>query len=51
MHVGAQALRTPVALVFGAIAVLAVVAVPVLLGCKEPELGVAAERAYPGPLE
>ena len=46
-----QALQTPIDIVIGAVALGVIVSVLVLLRRKEEELGDAAERAYPGPLE
>ncbi len=44
-------LQTPLDIAIAAAAVVAIVTGFVLLRRKEKELGVAAERAYPGPLE
>lgn len=46
-----DALRTPIDIVIGAVALSVVIVVIVLLRRNERQLGVAAERAYPGPLE
>jgi membrane protein DedA with SNARE-associated domain len=46
-----QALQTPIDIVIGAVALAVVLTVLALLRRKENELGVAAEEAYPGPLD
>ena len=46
-----DALRTPIDIVIGIVALIVIVAVVVLLRRKEKQLGVAAESAYPGPLD
>ena len=46
-----QALQRPIDIVIGVVALLVVIAVLLLLRRKEKELGVAAEKAYPGPLD
>jgi len=45
------ALRTPVDVVLGVAALVGTVGIILLVRRKEKDLGVAAERAYPGPLE
>jgi len=46
-----QALQTPIDIVIGAVALAVVLTVLALLRRKEKELGVAAEKAYPGTLD